>query len=173
MGGHTGRKLLEEFIIHAGVLSIQYGDNPRITKLKLTSCLGDTADTIDDEVDKKKAEDYRAFLKNLEQDASKEIKGNIMHDIIAKLDDKGIQAVLRETDTGILAIAVCGINGKAKIRLYKNMSIGAGIMLNEQIACILPVHEKRIAEAQERILSLCRKLEDRGEIVFINDSSLV
>jgi hypothetical protein len=169
--GYIGRKLLEQFIIHDGVLSIQCGDNPRITKLKLISYLGDRADTIEDEADKKNIEDYRAFKRKLEQDTSAGIKGDIIDEIIAKLDDRDIQKVLRETDTSILALAVCGMSGNTKMRIYKNMSQGAGIILNEQIAGIEPVYEKSILDAQENIRSLCRKLEDQGEIVFMKNGN--
>ena len=39
--GHTGAELLQRTIIAEGVLSVQAGENPRITAMKLTCFLGE------------------------------------------------------------------------------------------------------------------------------------
>lgn len=163
--GYSGRKLLEQFIIYDGILSIQNGTNPRYLKLRLFSYLGEYGNAMDYGPGRKEAEEYKDYLSDLQNDTSPGLKDNILDPLFSCIDDRGIQRLLREIDTHIFAMAVTGVSGKTKLRIYNNMSMYAGIILKEEIKNLWGIPEKMVMEAQVSIKNICAKLEDQAEIV--------
>lgn len=85
---------------------------------------------------------------------------------IVKLDDRAIQQVIREVDTRDWALALKTASEEVADRLYKNMSKRAGEMLREDIDYMGPVRLRDVEEAQQRIVSTIRRLEETGEIII-------
>ena len=90
----------------------------------------------------------------------------VFEDIVL-LDDRSIQRVLREVDARDLAIALKGASDAVKEKIFKNMSQRARQMLQEEMEYMGPVRVKQIEEAQQKIISIIRRLEEAGEIVII------
>jgi len=86
---------------------------------------------------------------------------------LVKLDDRAVQRVLREVDLNRdlpLALRVCSDDVRNKI--YRNMSSRAVENLRENIEYLGPVRLRDVEEAQQRIVTVVRRLEDDGEIVL-------
>jgi flagellar motor switch protein FliG len=88
----------------------------------------------------------------------------VFEDIVL-LDDRAIQKVLREVDTNELAKALKAVDSEVQDKIYRNMSKRAATLLKEDMEFMGPVRLKDVEEAQQKIVSIIRKLEEQGEIV--------
>lgn len=88
----------------------------------------------------------------------------VFEDIIT-LDPKSIQRVLREVDNHQLAIALKGTGEQVKTVIMQNVSKRLAAMIEEDLEYMGPKRVKEIEEAQQKIVTIIRKLEDAGEIV--------
>ena len=79
---------------------------------------------------------------------------------IVMIDDRSLQMVLREVDTKDLSLALKATNSDVQGKVFKNMSKRAGDMLREEIEI------RDVEEAQQRIVNVIRRLEEKGEIVI-------
>ncbi|MBE5949098.1 MAG: flagellar motor switch protein FliG [Lachnospiraceae bacterium] len=89
----------------------------------------------------------------------------VFEDILL-LDDKTIQRVLREVDNNDIAIALKGANEEVQNAIFNNMSKRLVVMTKENMEFMGPVRLKDVEEAQQKIVSVIRRLEDAGEIVI-------
>jgi len=80
------------------------------------------------------------------------------------VDDRGIQALLREVSTDSLTLALKGADDGLKDKIIKNMSKRAGEMLREDMEARGPVRLSEVEAAQKEILSTARRLADEGDI---------
>lgn len=85
---------------------------------------------------------------------------------IVQLDDRSIQAVLKEVDMKELALALKGCSEEVRQRIFKNMSERAANMLKEDMEFMGPVRLRNVEEAQQRIVAIIRRMEEAGEIVI-------
>lgn len=110
------------------------------------------------------------IIKTLEEEnqiLAEEIKKRIfVFEDIVILDDRSTQKVLREVDALELAKALKNADENIRDKIFKNMSKKAATMLKEDIEFMGPVRLKDVEEAQMKILSIIRRLEDSGEIVI-------
>ena len=81
-----------------------------------------------------------------------------------EVDDRGIQALLREISTDTLTLALKGADEGLKDKILKNMSKRASEMLREDMEARGPVRLSEVETAQKEILSTARRLSDDGEI---------
>jgi flagellar motor switch protein FliG len=84
---------------------------------------------------------------------------------IVMLDDRAIQKVLREVDTSELAKALKSVDTEVQDKIFRNMSKRAATLLKEDMEYMGPIRMKDVEEAQQKIVSIIRKLEESGEIV--------
>ncbi len=89
----------------------------------------------------------------------------VFEDILL-LDDRAIQRVLRDVENSDLEIALKGSNEEVKNVILKNLSKRLAAMIEEDIEFMGPVRMKDVEEAQQKIVSIIRKLEDSAEIVI-------
>ena len=89
----------------------------------------------------------------------------VFEDILL-LDDKTVQRVLREVDNNDIAIALKGANEEVQNAIFNNMSKRLVVMTKENMEFMGPVRLKDVEEAQQKIVSVIRRLEDAGEIVI-------
>jgi len=85
---------------------------------------------------------------------------------IVHLDDRAIQAIMKEVDMKELATALKGTPGEVQEKIYKNMSERAVAMLKEDMEFMGPVRLRVVEEAQQKVVSIIRKLEETGEVVI-------
>ena len=89
----------------------------------------------------------------------------VFEDILL-LDDRAIQRVLRDVDNNDLGIALKGANEEVQNVIFKNLSKRLAAMIKEDMDFMGPVRMKDVEEAQQKIVSVIRKLEDASEIVI-------
>ncbi len=82
------------------------------------------------------------------------------------VDDKGIQAVLKEVENDELAIAMKTASDELKEKIFKNMSERAATMIKEDMEYMGTVRMSDVESAQQRIVDIVRRLEDAGEIII-------
>lgn len=82
------------------------------------------------------------------------------------LPDNFIQRVLKEVNSKDMALAMRGANEDVNSRIYKNMSKRAAEMIREEIEFMGPVRLKEVEKAQQKVVSIIRKLDESGEIII-------
>jgi len=84
---------------------------------------------------------------------------------ILKVNDKGIQAMLKEVENSELALALKTASPGLKDKIFKNMSERAGSLIKEDMEYMGPVKISDVETAQQRVVDIVRRLEDAGEVV--------
>jgi flagellar motor switch protein FliG len=87
-------------------------------------------------------------------------------DDLIKIDDRGLQELMKEISKEDLPVALRGANPEVKEKFFKNMSSRAAEMLKEDMEAKGPVKVSDVEKAQQNILKVCRKLEEEGRIVI-------
>ena len=79
-------------------------------------------------------------------------------------------ATIREIVSGVdkkqLAMALRGANEELRAQIFKAMSSRAVEMLKEDMEVLGPVRSREVAQAQQEILNLARRLEAEGKVVL-------
>lgn len=83
---------------------------------------------------------------------------------IVQLDDRAIQAILKEIDIKELGTALKGVSQEVQEKIFGNMSERAMGMLKEDMEFMGPVKLRVVEESQQKIVATIRRLEDSGEI---------
>jgi flagellar motor switch protein FliG len=117
-------------------------------------------------VDRSSEKQIIEALEDEDPELAEEIKKRmfVFEDIVV-LDDRAIQKVMREVDTQELAKALKSVDTEVQDKIFRNMSKRAAGMLKEDMEYMGPVRLKDVEEAQQKIVSIIRHLEDTGEIV--------
>lgn len=85
---------------------------------------------------------------------------------ILQVNDKGIQAVLKEIDNDELAIALKTASPELQTKIFKNMSERAAALIREDMQYMGPVRISDVEAAQQRIVDVVRRLEEAGEVII-------
>ena len=104
-------------------------------------------------------------IKGIDEEIGQRIQDLMfVFDNLADVDDRGIQALMREVSTDILSLALRGADPKVKDKILKNMSKRAADMLVEDMEAKGPVKLADVEAAQKDILATARRLADAGTI---------
>ncbi|WP_010299582.1 flagellar motor switch protein FliG [Candidatus Odyssella thessalonicensis] len=106
-------------------------------------------------------------LEDSSPDDAEKIK-NLMFtfDDMVKVDDQGIQSVIRVVDKTKLALALKGASEAIKEKFFGNMSERAGKLMREDMQSMGMVRVKDVDEAQSYIVVTTKDLANKGEIVI-------
>jgi len=85
-------------------------------------------------------------------------------DDLVRLDQAGIQIMLRTVEKDKLAMALKGGAEEVKDLFFQNMSERAGKMMKEDMEAMGPVRLRDVDEAQAEIVIVAKGLADSGEI---------
>ncbi|MBI4855629.1 MAG: flagellar motor switch protein FliG [Acetobacterium woodii] len=88
----------------------------------------------------------------------------VFEDIVI-LDPMSIQRFLSEIDTKEMAIALKGANKNVSDVIFENMSQRMGDTVRSEMEYLHNVRVRDVEEAQQKIVSVIRRLEEEGEIV--------
>jgi flagellar motor switch protein FliG len=117
-------------------------------------------------VDRSSEKQIIEALEDDDPELAEEIKKRMfVFEDIVMLDDRAIQKVMREVDSQELAKALKSVDTEVQDKIFRNMSKRAAGMLKEDMEYMGPVRLKDVEEAQQKIVSIIRHLEDNGEIV--------
>ena len=83
---------------------------------------------------------------------------------INKIDDPGIQLILKEIDQAGLPLALKTASEELKEKLFFNMSERASEMLKDDLENLPPTKLADVEKAQKKIIASCKKLESDGKI---------
>lgn len=87
-------------------------------------------------------------------------------DDLVKVDDRGMQELLKEASKDDLTLALRVANAEVREKVFRNMSARAAEMLKEDMEARGPVRVSEVEKAQQNILKLTRKLEEEGRLVI-------
>jgi flagellar motor switch protein FliG len=87
-----------------------------------------------------------------------------MFEDIVNLDDRSVQLVLRQVEPSDLATALKGVTEQVRDKVTGNLSERGRENLLEEIDLLGPVKVRMVEEAQQKIVSVIRSLEDSGQI---------
>jgi flagellar motor switch protein FliG len=85
---------------------------------------------------------------------------------VLKVNDKGIQAVLKEVDNSELSLALKTASEELQNKIFKNMSERAASLIKEDMQYMGPVRVSDVESAQQRIVDIVRRLEEAGDVVI-------
>lgn len=85
-------------------------------------------------------------------------------DNLKDVDDRGIQALLREVSSDNLILALKGSDEELKEKIFKNMSKRAAELLRDDLEAKGPVKVSEVETSQKEILTIARRMADAGEI---------
>ncbi|MFS0595182.1 flagellar motor switch protein FliG [Peribacillus frigoritolerans] len=89
----------------------------------------------------------------------------VFEDIVT-LDGRAIQRVVRESDNEDLKLSLKVASDEVKEIVFRNMSKRMVETFQEEMEFMGPVRLRDVEEAQSRIVSVIRKLEETGDIVI-------
>lgn len=85
---------------------------------------------------------------------------------LIKVDDRGIQTLLREVSTDQLLLALRGVDAALRDKIFANMSRRAAEMLKDDLEAAPPTRLSEVEAAQKDILAIAKRLSDAGEIAL-------
>lgn len=89
----------------------------------------------------------------------------VFEDLIS-VNDKGIQATLKEVENDELALALKTASEELQAKIFKNMSERAAAMIRENMEFMGPTRLSDVEAAQQRIVDIVRRLEETGEVII-------
>ena len=89
----------------------------------------------------------------------------VFEDILL-VNDKGIQAVLKEVDNDELALALKTASEELQAKIFTNMSERAATLIREDMQYMGPVRVSDVESAQQRVVDIVRRLEEAGEVII-------
>ncbi len=105
-------------------------------------------------------------LDALDPNLSQEVRRHLfVFSDIVKLDDRAVQAVMREVLTADLALALKGASDEVRDKIMRNLSERASQNLAEEIELLGPVRAQQVEQARDVVISAIRALEEAGTIV--------
>jgi flagellar motor switch protein FliG len=92
-------------------------------------------------------------------------------DDIVKIDDRGIQTLLKEVDNSKLLLALKTASEEIRNKIFKNISARAAEMLREDLNNMGPSRLSDVEQAQQEIVNAARRLEAEGKILIARGGS--
>ncbi|MBQ2902742.1 MAG: hypothetical protein IJE49_12985 [Agathobacter sp.] len=178
--GARGYKGLEYLMQLVGGLAIQQGENPRVIEEKLLAMV---PDEVEDIFRKRREEEIKSWYeqKTEDIDMSKveqlyvgEVNTEIVNAgypelekldcLLKQIQDRSLQRALREIDNADLELAMKGLSGEGRRRIFINMSKRLCVMVAEDMEEMARGRKSDIGEASQKIYGIFMRLMDCYEI---------
>jgi len=119
------------------------------------------------EVDRSTERTILDTLEIQEPDLAEDIKKRMfVFDDIVILDNRAVQRIIREVESDDLKLALRVAGDEVKDVIFNNMSERMSETIKEEMEYMGPVRLRDVEEAQSRIVSTIRRLDEIGEIVI-------
>lgn len=106
-------------------------------------------------------------IREVDEDLGDQIQDLMfVFDNLKSVEDRGIQALLREVSSEVLILALKGSDEDLKEKIFSNMSKRAAELLRDDLEAKGPVRVSEVETAQKEILTIARRMADAGEIVL-------
>ncbi|MFN7664804.1 MAG: flagellar motor switch protein FliG [Inhella sp.] len=107
------------------------------------------------------------YIRELDSELAQKIMDNMFtFDDLEKVDDKGIQSLLKEVQSESLVLALKGARPDLRVKIFRNMSTRAAETLREDLESRGPVRLSEVEAEQKEMLKIVRRLVDEGQIVL-------
>ena len=107
------------------------------------------------------------YIRANDNDLAQKILDNMFtFDDLERLDDRGIQSLLKEVQSESLVIALKGATPELREKIFKNMSTRAAEALREDMESRGPVRVAEVEAEQKELLKVVRRLSDEGVIMI-------
>jgi flagellar motor switch protein FliG len=90
---------------------------------------------------------------------------------ITKIDDKGIQTLLKEVPNEKLLLSLKTANEEIRNKIFKNISQRAAQLLKDDLSNMGPSRLSDVEQAQVEIVNVARRLEGEGKILIARGGS--
>jgi len=108
------------------------------------------------------------YIRELDAELAQKIQDNMFtFDDLEKIDDRGIQAVLKEVQSESLVLALKGASPEMREKVFRNMSSRAAETLREDLDGRGPVRVSEVEAEQKEMLKIVRRLADEGTITLV------
>ena len=109
-------------------------------------------------------------MDEVDQELADEIRNlRFVFEDILKIDDNGIQIIMKEINQEDLLLGLKTASDELKEKLFKNMSERASLMLKEDLESLGPTKLKDVEKAQQKVIAVCKKLEEEQKITLGGD----
>ncbi len=134
--------------------------------LKMTTLGGvRSAATILNQAKKDVGKQIIEELDRINASMSQQIQDNMfVFENLLDVDDRGIQALVREVTTDTLVVALKGADTALQDKIFRNMSKRAAELLRSDLEAKGPVKLSDVEAAQKEIVATARRLGDEGSI---------
>jgi len=106
-----------------------------------------------------------AAMDEVDPDMANEIRNlRFTYEDILKIDDQGIQMILKEINQEDLLVSLKTASDALKDKWLSNMSERASLMVQEDLEALGPTKVSDVENAQQKIVSVCKKLEEEGKL---------
>jgi flagellar motor switch protein FliG len=113
-------------------------------------------------------------MEEIDPDMANEIRElRFTFEDMKRIDDKGIRLVLGDVSSEDLVVALKTASDDLKIKILSNMSDRAAATLQEDLELLGPTKISTVERAQQKIISICKHLEDSGTIMMGRGEALV
>ena len=107
------------------------------------------------------------YIRGADNELAQKILDNMFtFDDLERLDDRGVQALLKEVQSESLVIALKGATPELREKVFKNMSTRAAEALREDMESRGPVRVAEVEAEQKELLKVVRRLSDEGVIMI-------
>jgi flagellar motor switch protein FliG len=107
------------------------------------------------------------YIREADNDLAQRVLDNLFtFDDLDRIDDRGIQALLKEVQSESLVIALKGAKPGLREKMLRNMSTRAAETLAEELDARGPVRVAEVEAEQKELLKTVRRLAEEGQIVI-------
>ncbi|UCD12860.1 MAG: flagellar motor switch protein FliG [Nitrospinaceae bacterium] len=125
----------------------------------------ETAANIIGTLDRSTESSILAAMDEVDPDLANEIRNlRFTYEDILKIDDRSIQMILKEIEQEDLLVSLKTASDALKEKWLFNMSERASIMMREDLEALGPTKISDVENAQQKIVSVCKKLEEEGKL---------
>jgi flagellar motor switch protein FliG len=118
-------------------------------------------------MDKASAEQILDSFEERDPDLAEKIRQLMfVFDDLVKIDDRGIQELIKNVNNDKWKIALRTASEAVKELVFKNMSERAAVMLKEDMEASGAVKLSDVEASQLEVINIARKLESEGKIVI-------
>jgi flagellar motor switch protein FliG len=147
------------------ILEKQFSGNSgtQTTSMGGYKCAAEIMNNLDSSIEG----DLMEAIKEVDEDLGNQIQDLMfVFDNLRDVDDRGIQALLREVSSDLLIIALKGADNDLQEKIFANMSKRAAELLRDDLEAKGPVKLSEVEGAQKEILTIARRMADAGEIML-------
>ena len=107
------------------------------------------------------------YVREADNDLAQQLMDSMFtFDDLVKVDDKAIQALLKEVQTESLVVGLKGAPPELREKVLRNMSTRAAETLREELEARGPVRVSEVETEQKELLKVVRRLVEEGVIVL-------